>query len=647
MATAEQDAFLRSLEEEKEEPARRAAAKRARFVRPLARVAGGGGLTVTIVRAAGQNSSVNAGPINFTVTFSRPVVGFINADISFVGSTVGGTLAAAVSGTGPSYNVAVTGMTGNGLVAASVIPAAATDAVTGTPTPGSIAVFVTFDTTAPSVTINQAVGQLDPTGTPPINFTAVFSKPVSGFMPVHVSFAGSTVGGTLAAAVSGSGTTYNIAVTGMTTPGNVVASIPAGGVIDAAGNLNLASTSGDNTVVFNAATPVTRNVTAVGNITVPLQAAINASADGDTVNITAGTCTAGLVTWANKNVIIRGQGIGATNITGLRFGATVTTKAGFRITAMSIASAGEWAIDAVGSPTPVNGWRIDNIAFDWPAADTQHIAVHITGLTYGLVDSCTFHNSLNAIHIDSFVNSNVEFPTPDPGPGPGNPGIGGTSWGLPFALGTDKAVYIEDCSFSNDSGGTVLATGDADTGARTVFRHNTVMNTWFQSHACRGGDRGGNCTCEIYNNTFDAGDPVWSGAGRAIHIRAGTGVIFNNVFKGFMNQIQCDNQRSNGQNTSTPYGAADGTHAWDGNLGTGAQAGWPCLDQIGRAPGQPFGTQPQTSQPLYVWSNTLFVGGATVSMVSDGDPNVQDGRDFINGVRPGYTAFTYPHPLRS
>jgi hypothetical protein len=41
---------------------------------------------------------------------------------------------------------------------------------------------------------------------------------------------------------------YNVVVTGMTTSGTVVATIPAGGVADLAGNPNAASAGGDNTV---------------------------------------------------------------------------------------------------------------------------------------------------------------------------------------------------------------------------------------------------------------------------------------------------------------------------------------------------------------------------------------------------------------
>ncbi|MBI5854711.1 MAG: cadherin-like domain-containing protein [Nitrospirae bacterium] len=47
-----------------------------------------------------------------------------------------------------------------------------------------------------------------------------------------------------------SGTTYNVAVTGMTGTGTVVASVGAGAASDAAGNPSAASTSTDNTVTF-------------------------------------------------------------------------------------------------------------------------------------------------------------------------------------------------------------------------------------------------------------------------------------------------------------------------------------------------------------------------------------------------------------
>jgi hypothetical protein len=105
------------------------------------------------------------------------------------------------------------------------------------------------------VTIDKAAGQLDPTNTSPINFTAVFSKPVSGFTGAGVTISG-TAGGTKAATVSGGPSTYNVAVSGMTTSGTVIATIPAGVARDAAGNLNTASTSTNNSVTFTFVSPI-------------------------------------------------------------------------------------------------------------------------------------------------------------------------------------------------------------------------------------------------------------------------------------------------------------------------------------------------------------------------------------------------------
>ncbi|HOU40255.1 MAG TPA: ExeM/NucH family extracellular endonuclease, partial [Promineifilum sp.] len=74
------------------------------------------------------------------------------------------------------------------------------------------------DTTAPTVTINQASGQTDPTSTSPINFTVVFSEPVTGFATGDVTLSG-TAGATTAVVTQiapNDGTTYNVAVSGMT-----------------------------------------------------------------------------------------------------------------------------------------------------------------------------------------------------------------------------------------------------------------------------------------------------------------------------------------------------------------------------------------------------------------------------------------------
>lgn len=105
----------------------------------------------------------------------------------------------------------------------------------------------------PSVTINQASGQADPTSTSPINFTAIFSEVVTGFDNSDVILGGTA--GATSAVVSGGPTTYNVAVGGMTTSGTVVVSIPAGAAQDLVGNGNTAGTSADNSVTFNLVSP--------------------------------------------------------------------------------------------------------------------------------------------------------------------------------------------------------------------------------------------------------------------------------------------------------------------------------------------------------------------------------------------------------
>jgi hypothetical protein len=103
------------------------------------------------------------------------------------------------------------------------------------------------DVTAPTVTINQQVGQADPTTSSSVYYLVVFSEPVTGFTVGDVVLSGTAPGATVKK-VLGSGTTYEVQVSGMTGSGNVIASIPAGKATDNAGNTSLASTSTDNTI---------------------------------------------------------------------------------------------------------------------------------------------------------------------------------------------------------------------------------------------------------------------------------------------------------------------------------------------------------------------------------------------------------------
>ena len=182
---------------------------------------------MTIDQATGQADPTNGSVVKFAVHFSSDVTDFDANDIDFAGSTVGGTLAASVAGSGSNYTVSVTGMNGVGTVVANILAGAVIDN-SGLPSLASTSIdnTVMFDGIAPTVTIEQAAGQVDPAIVGPITFTVHFSEIVTGFDGMDISFAGSTVGGALVATVTGSGADYTATVSGMTGEGTVVASIP-------------------------------------------------------------------------------------------------------------------------------------------------------------------------------------------------------------------------------------------------------------------------------------------------------------------------------------------------------------------------------------------------------------------------------------
>ena len=124
--------------------------------------------TVTINQAGGQADPTNASPINFTVVFSEPVTGFAGGDVTLTGTA--GATTAVVTGArrhdlqrrrqrhdrrrhGDRHDRRRRG--------------AATRAGNANAASTSTDNTVTYDTIAPTVTINQAAGQADPTNSSP------------------------------------------------------------------------------------------------------------------------------------------------------------------------------------------------------------------------------------------------------------------------------------------------------------------------------------------------------------------------------------------------------------------------------------------------------------------------------------------------
>lgn len=222
--------------------------------------------SATVSLSGSQTTPTNSGPILFEVVFGAPITpaSFISTDVSTVGTTASGTLAITISEIAPNdgttFEISVTGMTGDGDVVVGIPAGGVTD---GTNTNSvSNTSTVSYDNTKPGVTVNVEGAQADPTNASPVLFTVVFSEAISGasFTAGDVNLTASTLGGaaTLTPSVSFvSGNTYEIsvAISGSPVSGNIVASINAGMVSDIAGNTNTVSTSTDNVVAYDITGP--------------------------------------------------------------------------------------------------------------------------------------------------------------------------------------------------------------------------------------------------------------------------------------------------------------------------------------------------------------------------------------------------------
>jgi hypothetical protein len=148
--------------------------------------------------------------------------------------------------------------------------------------------------------------------------------------------------------------------------------------------------------------------------------------------------------------------------------------------------------------------------------------------------------------------------------------------------------------------------------------------------------------------------------GAPVNIRGGAGVMFNTTWTGTFGDGHGTLVVTRAYTNNFPFlNACDGTSPWDGNLGSGASAGWPCIDQIGRGGDNmgpfngsppPYSPPPQSSEPVYFTNNkmngasmifTPFNAESAARLVLNRDYFVSD-----TVMKPGYTPYFYPHPLQ-
>ncbi len=178
----------------------------------------------TVTLTGGPSAANSTDPFTVTAEFSDEVAGFDASDVDVTNATV------TVAGGPEDYILTVT-PDGNGDVSLS-IPAAAAQDTAGNDNLASAVLTVSYDDTAPTVTLSG--GPTSVSTTDPFEVTATFSKAVAGFSASDVDVSHATV------SMRGGPAVYTMTVT-PDGNGDVMLSIPASVATDASGNDNQAS----------------------------------------------------------------------------------------------------------------------------------------------------------------------------------------------------------------------------------------------------------------------------------------------------------------------------------------------------------------------------------------------------------------------
>lgn len=204
-----------------------------------------------VEQAPTQHDPTNVDSFVFDVLFSEPVTGLDESDL-IVGGTAGASTVT-LSGSGAVYTATVTGAATEGTVTLSIDAGAAVDqALNESTESASVDATVSYDPLLPSVSVEQAAGQDDPTSDDEVQFSVEFTEPVTGFEPDDITVSGLTGG---IASVTGSGASYTVTITGMAADGDVSVSVPAGVAESSTSRPNVASISVDATVSVDRTAP--------------------------------------------------------------------------------------------------------------------------------------------------------------------------------------------------------------------------------------------------------------------------------------------------------------------------------------------------------------------------------------------------------
>ena len=353
------------------------------------------------------------------------------------------------------------------------------------------------------------------------------------------------------------------------------------------------------TLMFLANTSTASTITANSCSSSDVQNALNKTADGDTVQVPAGSCT-----WTTpvippcKSWTLQGSGALSTDI-------TVNISSGYGHDALFLDGCSGKSIRITGftwgyQGADANGifyfhggsglsFRIDNNTLTSAPNYGRYLWDNVPCIAPGCVID---HNTI--VNVAAQVSAQVSSDG-------GDNFAGLTQWQQPMVIDNGSEVYFEDNTFTFTSffDNDML---DCVNGGRYVFRHNTVVGNLIFDH---GYDSVAESCLELtaYQNTIDG----LKQAQASVLYRGGTGVVYSNTLKNAaQGNFLVTNYRSNNSNINDihqPF--CGGGNSIDGNT----KNGWPCYEQIGR--GSSSSTPGLASYPLYEWDNCKTTLGCT------------------------------------
>lgn len=365
-----------------------------------------------------------------------------------------------------------------------------------------------------------------------------------------------------------------------------------------------------------------------------VQAAINASLNGDTVSVPPGSCvwTSSVSISNSKGIILKGAGIGSTVITGgtcsSSLGHLVTNVASgnavTRITGFSFdLTNGGCGSDEVGiyvkGGVSAPAFRIDHNRF----YNCRNRCVQTWGTPSGDLMGLVDHNTFEC----PFTGGGCH--AMDYNGGKSSDGEGWEAFARPVAFGSANAVFTEDNIFTfADMQDNVF---DAYGGARFVFRNNTVTNTMPGVHGADSGSRRGVHSFEVYRNTFT----VTTGPNpfTSFNYRSGVILQWGNAWSTKYNEPgRLRIYRITNPESYDLWGMCNGNKVFDGNT---TPTGYPCLDQ----PGWFFDSGYKSTSsgmrlltPIYFWNNTQAGSSMAIPLTTGLSGYVNNNREFYSST---------------